>query len=161
SGWLAGRFGRKRTMVVSALGFTAASALCGASNTLEMLVFARALQGATGAALMPLSQAILLDINPPHDYAKAMAIFSLGSMAGPIVGPTIGGWLTDALSWRWVFFVNIPFGILAFLGMAAFLVESRDEQPARFDLFGFVTISAAIASFQLMIDRGEHLDWFD
>jgi DHA2 family multidrug resistance protein len=82
-------------------------------------------------------------------------------MAGPIVGPTLGGWLTDALSWRWVFFINIPFGILAFLGMAAFLFESRDEEPPRFDLFGFVTVSAAIGAFQLMIDRGEHLDWFE
>jgi DHA2 family multidrug resistance protein len=161
SGWLAGRFGRKRVMLISAAGFTAASALCGASNSLEMLVLARALQGASGASLMPLSQAILLDINPPENYAKAMAIFSLGSMAGPIVGPTVGGWLTDTLSWRWVFFINIPFGILAFLGMLAFLYESRNENRTRFDLFGFLTVSAALAAFQLMIDLGEHLDWFD
>jgi DHA2 family multidrug resistance protein len=161
SGWLAGRFGRKLVMVASVAGFTAASTLCGAANDLGMLVLARALQGAFGAALIPLSQAILLDINPPENYAKAMAIFSLGSMAGPIVGPTLGGWLTDTLSWRWVFFINIPIGVLSFLGMLAFLYESRSEEPSRFDMFGFLTVSAALAAFQLMIDRGEHLDWFD
>jgi len=161
SGWMAGRFGRKKVMVFSVAGFTLASALCGAANDLETLVFARALQGACGAALVPLSQAILLDINPPENYAKAMAIFSLGSMAGPIIGPTLGGWLTDAFSWRWVFFINIPIGIISFVGMLAFLYESRHEKTSRFDMFGFLTISAALASFQLMIDRGEHLDWFD
>lgn len=161
SGWLAGRFGRKLVMVASVAGFTLASALCGAANDLETLVFARALQGACGAALIPLSQAILLDINPPENYAKAMAIFSLGSMAGPIIGPTLGGWLTDTLSWRWVFFVNIPFGVLSFFGMLAFLYESRKDEPTRFDMFGFLTVSTALASFQLLIDRGEHLDWFE
>jgi DHA2 family multidrug resistance protein len=161
SGWLAGRFGRKLVMLASVTGFILASALCGASNDLEMLVIARALQGASGAALIPLSQAILLDINPPENYAKAMAIFSLGSMAGPLIGPTLGGWLTDSFSWRWVFFINIPLGILSLLGMLAFLYESRNETQSRFDWFGFFTVSAALASFQLMIDRGENLDWFD
>lgn len=161
SGWLANRFGRKLIMVVSVAGFTMASALCGAANSLTLMLLARALQGACGAALIPLSQAILLDINPPEEYPKAMAIFSLGSMAGPILGPTLGGWLTDALSWRWVFFINVPFGILSFLGMLVFLYETRAKEPMRFDLFGFMTVSAALASFQLMLDRGEHLDWFD
>lgn len=160
-GWLAGRFGRKRVMVASVAGFTIASALCGAANDIESLVLARALQGACGAALIPLSQATLLDINPKENYAKAMTIFSLGSMAGPIIGPSLGGWLTDSLSWRWVFFVNIPFGILSFFGMLAFLYESRKDKPPRFDMFGFLTVSIALAAFQLMIDRGEHLDWFE
>lgn len=161
SGWLAGRFGRKRVMVVSVGGFTIASALCGAANDLNTIVLARVLQGACGAGLVPLSQAILLDINPPENHAKAMAVFALGSMAGPLLGPTLGGWLTDTFSWRWVFFINLPFGILAFLGMIAFLFESRDKAPSRFDLFGFMTVSIALGAFQLMLDRGEHLDWFD
>lgn len=161
TGWLAGRFGRKVVMLVSVGGFTLASAMCGASEDIATLVLARALQGACGAALVPLSQAVLLDINPPENFGKAMAIFSLGSMAGPIIGPTLGGWLTDVLSWRWVFFINVPFGILSFIGLSAFLSENRNDEPQRFDMFGFMTVLAALTSFQLMLDRGEHLDWFD
>lgn len=161
SGWLAGRVGRKNVMLFSVGGFTIASALCGLSTDLPTIVFARAMQGACGAALIPLSQAILLDINPPADHAKAMAIFALGSMAGPIIGPTLGGWLTDTLSWRWVFFINVPFGILSFIGMLIFLVRRRNREQARFDLFGFITVSVAVASLQLILDRGEQVDWFE
>lgn len=161
SGWLASRYGRKVIMAVSVAGFTIASALCGASQDLTSIVLARALQGASGAALIPLSQAILLDINPPERLGRAMALFSLGSMAGPIIGPSLGGWLTDALSWRWVFFINIPIGILSFLGMLAFMPESRADRSTRFDMFGFLALSAALAALQLMLDRGEHLDWFE
>ena len=161
SGWLAGRVGRKNVMLFSVGGFTLASALCGLSGNLSTIVFARFLQGACGAALIPLSQAILLDITPPQDHAKAMGIFALGSMAGPIIGPTLGGWLTDSLSWRWVFFINVPFGILAFLGMAAFLVRRRNREQPRFDLFGFMTVSIALGALQLILDRGEHLDWWE
>ncbi|WP_342803822.1 MDR family MFS transporter [Novosphingobium album (ex Liu et al. 2023)] len=161
SGWLAGRLGRKLVMVVSVAGFTLASAMCGLATDLQTIVIARFLQGACGAALIPLSQAILLDINPPEDHAKAMAIFALGSMAGPIIGPTLGGYLTDALSWRWVFFINVPFGVVSFLGMIAFLYETRNEARHKFDMFGFVALAVALAAFQLMLDRGEHLDWFD
>lgn len=161
SGWLAGRFGRKRIMILSVAGFTLASALCGAANGLTMIVLARALQGACGAALIPLSQALLLDINPPERLPRAMAIFSLGSMFGPIIGPTLGGWLTDALSWRWVFFINVPFGVLALAGLFAVMPEKRDAGIGRFDMFGFATVSIALASFQLLIDRGESQDWFE
>ncbi|MCJ2187278.1 MDR family MFS transporter [Novosphingobium beihaiensis] len=161
SGWLAGRVGRKNVMLFSVAGFTIASALCGLSTSLTMIVLARFLQGACGAALVPLSQAILLDINPPEEHAKAMAVFALGSMAGPIIGPTLGGWLTDTLSWRWVFFINVPFGILSFLGMLAFLVRRHNRDVPRFDLFGFVTVSIALTSLQLILDRGEHLDWWE
>jgi len=161
SGWLAGRVGRKNVMLFSVAGFTAASALCGLAQTLSTIVFARFLQGACGASLVPLSQAILLDINPPEDHAKAMGIFALGSMAGPIIGPTLGGYLTDALSWRWVFFINVPFGILSFIGMAIFLVRRVNRDVPRFDLFGFFAVSVALASLQLILDRGEQLDWFD
>jgi DHA2 family multidrug resistance protein len=161
SGWLASRYGRKTIMAVSVAGFTLASMLCGAAGTLSMIVVARVLQGASGAALIPLSQAILLDINPPERVGRAMALFSLGSMAGPIIGPTLGGWLTDTLSWRWVFFINIPIGSLSLLGMLLFMPESRAARPPRFDLFGFLTVSIALAALQLMLDRGEHLDWFE
>lgn len=161
SGWLAGRVGRKLVMLVSVGGFTVASALCGLSTDLTMIVLARFMQGACGAALVPLSQAILLDINPPEEHAKAMTIFALGSMAGPIIGPTLGGWLTDALSWRWVFFINVPFGILSFAGMWLFLPRRGSREQARFDMFGFVTLSVALTALQLILDRGEHLDWWD
>lgn len=161
SGWLAQRCGRKLVLVASVAGFSMASALCGAANSLAMIVFARMLQGASGAAIIPLAQAILLDINPPEDHTKAMAQFSLGSMAGPIIGPTLGGWLTDSLSWRWVFFINVPFGVLGFVTLLAFLPEHREARPGRFDMFGFAAVSVALAAFQLMIDRGEQLDWFE
>jgi DHA2 family multidrug resistance protein len=161
SGWLAERFGRKLVMMVSMGGFTFASALCGWSNDLEMLVFARILQGACGAALIPLGQATLLDINPPEDFPKAIAVYSLGAMAGPLIGPSLGGWLTDTLSWRWVFFVNIPIGVLSLICMGLFFVENRRDNPPRFDMFGFLTVSVALAAFQLMLDRGEQLDWFE
>lgn len=161
SGWLAGRVGRKNVMLFSVGGFTLASMLCGLSTNLETIVLARLLQGACGAALVPLSQAILLDINPPEEHAKAMAIFALGSMAGPIIGPTLGGYLTDALSWRWVFFINVPFGILSFIGMLVFLGRRSNRDCPPFDIFGFVTVSVALATLQLILDRGEHLDWFD
>ena len=161
SGWLASRYGRKVIMASSVAGFTLASALCGAANDLSTIVAARALQGASGAALIPLSQAILLDINPPERLGRAMAIFSLGSMAGPIIGPSVGGWLTDALSWRWVFFINVPIGVLSFLLMLTFLPESRSDERSRFDMFGFITVSVALTALQLMLDRGEQLDWFE
>ncbi|MCT2399965.1 MDR family MFS transporter [Novosphingobium mangrovi (ex Huang et al. 2023)] len=161
SGWLAGRVGRKNVMLFSVGGFTLASAFCGLSTSLTMIVLARFLQGACGAALIPLSQAILLDINPPEEHAKAMAIFALGSMAGPIIGPTLGGYLTDTLSWRWVFFINVPFGILSFLGMLAFLVRRHNREVPRFDLFGFLTVSVSLTALQLILDRGEHLDWWE
>lgn len=160
SGWLADRYGRRLVMAVSVAGFTFASLLCGVANSLELMVLARLLQGACGAAIVPLSQATLFDINPPERHARAMALFSLGSMFGPLAGPTLGGWLTDSFSWRWVFFINLPVGIAAFAGMMA-MGETRSARPARFDAFGFATVSIALGAFQLMIDRGEHVGWFE
>lgn len=161
SGWLAGRFGRKRVMLMSVAGFTLASLLCAISNDLPTLVLARAIQGISGAGLVPLSQATLLDINPPENHGKAMAIYGLGSMLGPLLGPTLGGWLTDTYSWRWCFLINLPFGIMAFIGLTTFMAEVRETRLARFDMFGFAALSIALASFQLMLDRGQQLDWFD
>ena len=161
SGWLASRYGRKPVMVISVAGFTIASAACGAANDLAAIVLARLLQGACGAALVPLSQAILLDINPPERHGKAMAMFSLGSMAGPVLGPTLGGWLTESFSWRWVFFINVPFGIAATLLMLTFFSGRRDENPGKFDLFGFGVLAFGLGALQLMLDRGELVDWFE
>lgn len=161
SAWLAGRFGRKRVMMIAVAGFTLSSLACGIAENLTFLVVARILQGLFGAGLLPLSQAMLFDINPPERHGKAMSIYAAGSMVGPLIGPTIGGWLTDSFSWRWCFLINLPFGILALAGMGIFMAETRDKAIKRFDLFGFATVSIFLASFQLVIDRGQHLGWFD
>ncbi len=161
SGWLAGRIGRKRVFVGSILGFTIASVLCGMAVNLDQLIAFRMVQGIMGAALLPLSQAILLDINPPEKHASAMAIWGMGAILGPIVGPLIGGWLTDNLSWRWIFLINVPVGLAAFAGLLLVLGETRDEKPQRLDLTGFALLALSVASFQLMLDRGQLLDWFE
>jgi DHA2 family multidrug resistance protein len=160
SGWLAERFGRKRIMLISTAGFTIASIGCGIATSLDELVLFRLLQGVFGASLVPLSQAILLDINPPERHGPAMALYGLGSMVGPLLGPTFGGWLTEAMSWRWIFFINIPFGVIAFLGMSAFMTEHRRPDTGRFDLMGFAALAISIGALQLMLDRGQLLDWF-
>jgi DHA2 family multidrug resistance protein len=161
SGWLADRYGRKPLILASVAGFTLASLLCGVSTSLPMIVIARLIQGACGAGLIPMSQATLLDINPPERQASAMAVFSLGSMLGPLIGPTLGGWLTDSLSWRWVFFINLPFGILALIGMLISDYDTRHDNWRKFDLFGFLALSIGLAAFQLMLDRGQQKDWFE
>ena len=161
TGWVAGRFGRKWLMLVSVVGFTLASGLCGLATGLTELVLFRILQGVFGAALVPMSQAILLDINPPERHGPAMAIWGMGAVLGPIIGPALGGWLTDNFSWRWVFYINLPIGILTFLGLSAFLSETRDENPGRLDFLGFALLSLAIGSMQMMLDRGQQQDWFN
>ena len=159
SGWLAGQIGRKKVLVVSAAGFTIASALCGMAQSLSQLVFFRLLQGLCGAALVPLSQAVLLDINPPERHGRATAIWAMGVLIGPIIGPALGGWLTENHSWRWVFYINVPFGIFSVLGILSFLRETTVRRT-RFDFFGFATLSLAIGALQIMLDRGQLLDWF-
>ena len=161
SGWLAERFGRKLVMVGSLIGFTLASMLCGMAANLDQLIAFRLLQGMMGAALLPISQAILLDINPPEKHGSAMAVWGMGAILGPIIGPLLGGWLTEHLSWRWVFYVNLPFGVLASLGLWATLGEHRLDKPMRLDLIGFGTLAIAIGALQLMLDRGQMLDWFE
>jgi len=160
TGWLAGRFGRKRLMLVSVVGFTIASGLCGIATGLDELVLFRVLQGMFGAALVPMSQAILLDINPPERHGPAMAIWGMGAVLGPIIGPALGGWLTDNLTWRWVFFINLPIGIVTFFGISTFLSETRNPNPPALDFFGFALLALGIGSLQLMLDRGQQQDWF-
>lgn len=160
TGWMAGRYGRKNVLLVSVAGFTLASVLCGIATSLGEMVLFRVLQGVFGAALVPLSQATLLDINEPKHHGKAMAVWGMGVMLGPIVGPSLGGYLTEYYSWRWVFYINLPLGIASFLGLLFFLPDSkRIERP--FDKLGFVTLSIVIACLQLILDRGEQKDWFE
>jgi DHA2 family multidrug resistance protein len=161
TGWLAGRFGRKRLFLVSIAGFTAASMLCGAAGTLEEIVLFRLLQGAFGAAIVPLSQSILLDTYPRERHGMAMAMWGMGVMIGPIIGPTLGGFLTDNYSWRWVFYINLPVGLLAFAGLLLFVPETKRARARPFDWFGFTLLSLALGGFQMMMDRGELLGWFD
>jgi DHA2 family multidrug resistance protein len=159
SGWMADRYGRKKVLVLSVVVFTVSSALCGVAQSLGQIVLFRFLQGLAGAALVPQSQAVLLDINPPERQGRAMAIWVLAVTVGPAVGPVLGGWLTDNYSWRWVFFINVPFGILSTLGLLSSLRESHTRRST-FDFFGFATLSLAIGAFQIMLDRGQLQDWF-
>jgi DHA2 family multidrug resistance protein len=160
TGWLAGRFGRKRLMLVSIVAFTVASVLCGLSTNLNELVLFRLLQGASGSALVPMAQATLLDIHPPEEHGKAMAVFGLAAILGPLAGPVLGGWLTENLSWHWVFLINLPVGFFAFIGLSAVMPEVHDDERRRFDLLGFALLALAIGAFQLMLDRGQQQDWF-
>jgi MFS family permease len=123
-------------------------------------VLFRLLQGIFGASLVPLSQAVLLDTYPPEQHGKAMAMWGVGVMVGPILGPTLGGWLTEYYNWRWVFYINLPFGVLAWLGLAAFVRETPIDRTRRFDLLGFALLSLGIGALQMMLDRGQSLDWF-
>src|SRR5579872_4957034 len=159
TGWLAGRVGRRRLFLLSVAGFTFASGLCGAAQTLPQIVLFRLLQGVFGAALVPLSQATLLDTFPRDRTGPAMALWGVGIMVGPILGPTLGGYLTDDFNWRWVFYINLPIGLLAFAGIwAAIPATTLHKRP--FDFFGFGMLGIAIGAFQVMLDRGELKDWF-
>ena len=160
TGYLASRFGLKRLFLVAITGFTVASMLCGIAQSLTQIVLFRILQGAFGAALVPLSQSVLMNIYPREKQGSAMALFGLGVMAGPILGPVLGGWLTENYSWRWVFYINLPIGVLGFAGLSVFLPASRQNANEKLDWFGFASLSVAIGALQIMLDRGETLDWF-
>jgi MFS transporter, DHA2 family, multidrug resistance protein len=160
TGWLASAFGRRKIFLISIVLFTVASVLCGLATSLAQIVFFRFLQGVGGAALVPLSQAVLFDINPPREFGRAMSIWGIGVTLGPILGPALGGWLTESYSWRWVFFINLPVGVLAYFGLLATLPESRSATRSRFDFFGFTTLSIAVGCLQTLLDRGQTLDWF-
>jgi DHA2 family multidrug resistance protein len=160
-GWIANRFGRKRIFVICSAGFTIASVMCGLAQDINQMVLFRLLQGVFGAALVPLSQAVMLDSYALHERAKAMSIWGMGVMMGPIMGPSLGAWLTETYSWHWVFFVNIPFGVVTVLGLLAFMDETRMNTELRFDWFGFLALALGIGSMQLALDRGEQLGWLE
>jgi DHA2 family multidrug resistance protein len=159
AGYLTARFGLKRIFLVSVGGFTFASVLCGMAQSLTQIVLFRILQGACGAALVPLSQTILLTIYPKERQGFAMALFGFGVMVGPVLGPVLGGWLTENYSWRYVFYINLPIGILDFLAMMFFLPNPKPQGSEKLDWFGFVTLSVAIGALQILLDRGEIKDW--
>ena len=160
TGWLADRFGARNLFLGAVAGFVISSMLCGIASNLTQMVAFRGLQGISAAFINPLSQTVMMDINRPSQQARAMAIWGMGIMVGPILGPVLGGWLTENFSWRWCFYVNVPFGIVTFATMWA-LLPSKPLRERRFDMFGFALLALALASFQIMLDRGHQLDWFD
>ncbi|MHB2016682.1 MAG: DHA2 family efflux MFS transporter permease subunit [Candidatus Xenobia bacterium] len=162
--WLARRFGRARFLIICICIFTLASFVCGAATSLGMLIVARVIQGAGGGALQPLSQAILLESFPPARRGQAMAAFGLGIVVAPIIGPTLGGWLTDNLSWRWVFYINLPIGILAILMVRAFVEDPpyiKANRPSNIDYLGFSLMALWLATLQIVLDKGQEDDWFN
>ena len=160
TGFLAARFGRRRLFVTAIAGFTVASILCGMAQSLGQIVVFRTVQGMFGASLVPLSQAVMYDIFPLEQRGMAMSVWTMGVMIGPIFGPILGGWLTENYNWRWVFYINVPFGILGAVGLLMFLKETPHSSSIRLDWLGFGALSLAIGAFQTMLDRGETLDWF-
>src|SRR6058998_881924 len=162
TGWLASRFGRKNLLMISVVGFTASSFLCGLAPTLPFLVAFRVLQGATGGALQPLSQAVLLEAFPPHERGKAMGFWGQGIVVAPILGPVLGGWLTDSYSWRWVFYINIPVGITSLIMTRLFIFDPpyirRGVQ--RIDYWGLGMLAVGIGALQIVLDKGQEEDWF-
>lgn len=162
TGWLAGMFGRKNLLMISVVGFTAASFLCGLAPTLGSLIFFRILQGATGGALQPLSQAVLLEAFPPHDRGKAMGFWGLGIVVAPILGPVLGGWLTDSYSWRWVFYINIPVGIASIVMTKMYIFDPPylQAQSRKVDYWGIGMLAVGIGALQIVLDKGQQEDWF-
>ncbi|WP_409191433.1 MDR family MFS transporter [Bradyrhizobium sp. RDM4] len=160
-GWISNRFGRKRIFIICAGGFTLTSVLCGLAQDINQMVLFRLLQGVFGAALVPLSQSVMLDYYTLQERAKAMSIWGMGVMMGPIMGPSLGAWLTETYSWHWVFFVNLPFGAITVLGLSIFLDETKQDTSLKFDWFGFGALAIGIGALQLALDRGEQLDWFE
>jgi DHA2 family multidrug resistance protein len=161
SGWLSQKIGRKVMFLASIAGFTLASILCGIATSLPELVIYRLLQGIAGASLMPLSQTVMLDIYPQRMIPRVMSIWSAAVILGPIIGPTLGGWLTEDFSWRWCFYINVPIGILAFLGIWTFMDRDDGGRERPFDFLGFGALVLFIGGFQLLVDRGPSRDWFD
>src|SRR5690242_13788633 len=159
-GWLSDRFGRKILFIICVAGFTVASFLCALAQNIEQMVLFRLLQGMAGAALVPLSQSVLLDVYSAEERGQAMAIWGVGVMLGPIMGPTIGAWLTDDYSWHWVFLINLPIGVITVAGLSLFMHETELHTHLRFDWFGFIALAVGIGSLQMLLDRGEEIGWF-
>ncbi len=163
AGWLAGRFGRKRLLLMSVGGFTSASFLCGLAPSLPALIVFRVIQGATGGALQPLSQAVMLEAFPPERRGKAMAFWGLGIVTAPILGPVLGGWLTDSYSWRWVFYINVPVGALALFMISRNISDPHylgAQRGGRVDWTGIGLLALGIGALQVFLDKGEEDDWF-
>ena len=162
TGWLANYFGRKRLLLASVVGFTASSFLCGLAPTLPLLIIFRCIQGACGGGLQPLSQAILMEVFPPQDRGKAMGFWGLGIVVAPMLGPVLGGWLTDTYSWRWVFYVNVPIGILSVFLTTIFIFDPPyiKRQVSKIDFLGMGYLAIGIACLQVMLDKGQEEDWF-
>lgn len=162
TGWLGNYLGRKRLLIFAVSGFTAASFLCGLAPTLEFLIIFRVIQGACGGALQPISQAVLLESFPPEDRGKAMAFWGLGIVVAPMLGPVMGGWLTDSYSWRWVFYINVPIGIASVIMTQLFIFDppyiKRSSQ--RIDYWGIGMLAVGVASLQVVLDKGQEADWF-
>src|SRR6201990_512090 len=163
SGWFALRFGRKRFLITCIVIFTISSFICGAATSLGFILIARAIQGAGGGALQPLSQAILLESFPPEKRGSAMAIFALGVVVAPVLGPTLGGWLTDSYSWRWAFYINIPIGIAAVFMISRFVKDPpyvANAKPGRIDSIGLGLLAIWLPCLQIILDNGQEDDWF-
>lgn len=161
--WLGHFVGRKRFLVICIGIFTLSSALCGAASSLGMLLFARIMQGAGGGALQPIAQAVLLESFPPDKRGSAMAVYGMGIVVAPIIGPTLGGWITDNYSWRWIFYINVPIGILAVLMANTFIEDPpyiRSQRPGRIDYIGFGLMALGLAALQIVLDKGQEDDWF-
>ncbi len=163
SGWLANHFGRKNLLLISTAGFTVASLLCGIAPSIGLLVTFRVIQGACGGSLQPLSQAVLLEAFPREQHGKAMAIFALGVIVAPVLGPVLGGWLTDNYSWRWVFYINLPVGVISVLMIKAFVKDPHyiRRSSAPVDSWGLATLVLWVAALQIMLDKGQEEDWFN
>lgn len=161
AGWLATRFGLRQVLSIAIAGFTLGSVLCGIATDLTEIVVFRMVQGAFGAALVPLSQVVLLREFPRDKHARVMALWGMGVMVGPVIGPTLGGWLTDTWSWRWAFFINVPIGAIAWMSLMASVPKSEADARRPFDMTGFVLLSLGLGLFQLMLDRGQTVDWFE
>src|SRR5881398_2851647 len=162
--WLSRFFGRKRFLIVCIIIFTLSSALCGAAASLGMLIVARILQGAGGGALQPIAQAVLMESFPREKRGSAMAVFGLGIVVAPIIGPTLGGWITDNYSWRWIFYINIPIGILAVFMCNLFVQDPpyiREQRPGRIDYLGFSLMALGLGAMELTLDLGQQRDWFE
>lgn len=163
TGWLSQYFERKRFLILSIIAFTASSVICGTAFSLGMIIFGRVIQGASGGALVPLSQAILLESFPPALRGEAMAVFGLGVIVAPVVGPTLGGWITDNYSWHWVFYINVPVGILAVF-LTRMLIEDppylKDSAPGTVDYPGFLMMAVGLGTLQIVLDKGQNADWF-
>lgn len=161
TGWFSSYFGRKRFFIGSTILFTLSSMLCGLAWNLQSMVVFRVLQGVGGAAMIPMSQAVMMEAFPPAEQGFAMAIWGMGMMGAPVVGPALGGWITDNYSWRWIYYVNLPFGLIAILLQAAFIPDSpHQKRPPRVDYLGFLLVALSIGGAQIVLDRGERVDWF-